>query len=407
MAYPLYSLTDKGFVQRKRESVFAVIADPNMSSTHSHIFERLLVFVSPFSCKLEISDGVSVKKIELPQGSMVTSADKLIELTRCCKRNLFEKLKDLQSWDYIFYGSFNSKTGEIKISRKSNQFEQIYIQIKDYEYYIEIGKANFALPAEIGKAKFALPPNSGEANLALPANLVGQNIPIGNAKNALPNLSNPTNNNKLSAPIIQQQQLFNNKQQQDNVVVYLQKLFKEKSEIKLTESICLNLLGKFPLEKVTTNISRLKLKNADNPVGLLIRSLESNYDLSPTQEELLETEKKKADDLQRRKKEEFKEYEKNQDDESQRFISLDKKYNALPVEEQEKLRDMAVKEIKTENKSLGNTGLSFILKNERTLKIKMLTIMERLNIGTIQEKRFEEKAEEKKGSKLWWCRFFG
>ncbi|MEW6095807.1 MAG: hypothetical protein AB1567_04680 [bacterium] len=212
MSYPL---ADKGFIQRKRESVFAIIADPNMSPTHSHIFERLLIFVSPFSFKLEISDGITVKKVELPQGSLVTSTEKLVEVTHCCRNTLFTKLKDLHKWEYILYGSFDSKSGTIRYTRKSNQYQQVYIQIKDYEYHVEIGSPKFGLPEENGKPKNVLPDIVGSPKFGLPPDLVEQDLKVGKVKNGLPNLDKSNDSNKLSDALKQQQQYLimnNNKE---------------------------------------------------------------------------------------------------------------------------------------------------------------------------------------------------
>lgn len=391
-----YHLADKGFIQRKRESVLSIIADPNMTPTHSHIFERLLIFVSPFSFKFEISDGVTVKKVELPQGSLVTSTEKLVELTHCCRNTLFTKLKDLHNWEYILYGSLDSKSGTIKYTRKSNQYQQVYIQIKDYEYHVEIGSTKFGLAEENGKTKNVLPDTIGSTKFGLPLNLVEQDLTNGKAKFELPNLHKSNDNNKLDGLLKQQQQyLFNNKQQQENVVVELQKLFYEKAKSNIPQNVVLILLKKFLMDDIKTNIKRLKFKNVDNPIGLLIRSLEEGYELLPTQEEI-EVEKKAIEEKQNLERvKELEEHKKVIEEDRKRFNLLEDKYNTLSKRAQNKLRDKAISEIKSENKTLGETGLNFILRNEKTVKIKMLTILER-------------EGEYKKGIlKKLWERSFG
>lgn len=401
MAYPLAS---KGFIQRKRESVLAIIADTNMTPTHCHIFERLLIFASPFSFKLEISDGVIIKKVELPHGSIVTSIDKLVELTHCCRNTLFTKLKDLHKWEYIIYGSFDTKSGVIKYTRKSNQHQHIYIQVKDYDYHVEVGSPKFGLPEEIGNPKFVLPEDVSNPKFVLPMKSVTQNLTVGNPKFALPNPHNSNNDSNLSGLLIQQQQMFN-KQQQENVVVELQNLFYEKSKVKIPQNVCQNLVSKFLIEDIKTNILRLKFKGVDNPIGLLIRSLEEGYKLLPTQDEKIEIDKKASEEKQLEQKKEFEEEKKKLELEKQKFKLLEERYNSLSKENQEKLRNKAIAEIIEENKGIGEKGINFMLKKEKFIKIKIMIILEREgNMDLVSEIKSKK---EVKGTKRLWDRLFG
>ncbi|MEW6095806.1 MAG: hypothetical protein AB1567_04675 [bacterium] len=152
----------------------------------------------------------------------------------------------------------------------------------------------------------------------------------------------------------------------------------------------MNLLSRFLIDNIETNIKRLKFKNVDNPIGLLIKSLEEGYELLPTQDEKIEADKRITEEMQTKQAMELEEHKKALEEERQRFTRLEDKYNTLSKKSQEKLRDKAISEIRAENKTLSETGLNFILKNEKTIKIKMLTILER---------------EEKKGGI--WSRLFG
>jgi hypothetical protein len=170
----------------------------------------------------------------------------------------------------------------------------------------------------------------------------------------------------------------------------LQKLFYEKAKAKIPTNVCLNLLSRFLVDNIKTNIKRLKFKNVDNPIGLLIRSLEEDYELLPTQEEKIEAEKKVERERQLQWEKELNEQKRISEEEQQKRNLLEDKYNALSQRAKNRLRDKAISEIKEENKTLGETGINFILKNETTIKIKMLQILER---------------EDKKGGI--WSRLFG
>lgn len=110
----------------------------------------------------------------------------------------------------------------------------------------------------------------------------------------------------------------------------------------LIEGTVEKLISEYSLDKVILHISRISNDGSvNNPVGLLRMSLEKNWDLAPTKEEIQEREKQAKDEQEKKEREE-------QQREKERYLKekaeeerLNKIFFSLPSEEQEKLKEEA------------------------------------------------------------------
>lgn len=118
----------------------------------------------------------------------------------------------------------------------------------------------------------------------------------------------------------------------------------------LKEEVIEALIKKYSLDKVMLHISRISNgAEVNNPVGLLRTSLEKEWDLPPTQEEIQLQEKQARDEKEKiereRQQKEREEYQKTKEEEER----LNKIFFSLSTEEQEKLKEKARQEIIAEH----------------------------------------------------------
>ena len=118
----------------------------------------------------------------------------------------------------------------------------------------------------------------------------------------------------------------------------------------LKEEVIEALIKKYSLDKVMLHISRISNgAEVNNPVGLLRTSLEKEWDLPPTQEEIQLQEKQARDEKEKiereRQQKEREEYLKTKEEEER----LNKIFFSLTPEEQESLKEEARQEIIAEH----------------------------------------------------------
>ena len=140
---------------------------------------------------------------------------------------------------------------------------------------------------------------------------------------------------------------------ENNKAVLAVELFNKRFPQKkgmLKEEVIEALIKKYSLDKVMLHISRISNGAAvNNPVGLLRMSLEKEWDLPPTQEEIQLQEKQVRDEKEKieraRQEREREEYLKTKEEEER----LNKIFFSLSQEEQEKLKEKARQEIIAEH----------------------------------------------------------
>ncbi|MBU2437116.1 MAG: replication initiator protein A [Candidatus Omnitrophica bacterium] len=118
----------------------------------------------------------------------------------------------------------------------------------------------------------------------------------------------------------------------------------------LKEEVIEALIKKYSFDKVMLHISRISNnETVNNPVGLLKTSLEKEWDLPPTKEEIQQQEKQARDEKEKRERErqerERGEYLKTKEEEER----LNKIFFSLTPEEQESLKEEARQEIIAEH----------------------------------------------------------
>jgi len=146
----------------------------------------------------------------------------------------------------------------------------------------------------------------------------------------------------------------NEKQENKNSVASLAtELFNKRFPLKqgmLKEEVIEALIKKYSFDKVMAHIARISNGAAvNNPVGLLRMSLEKEWDLPPTREEIRLQEKQAKDEREKieraRQEREREEYLKTKEEEER----LNKIFFSLSPEEQEKLKEEARQEIIAEH----------------------------------------------------------
>lgn len=147
---------------------------------------------------------------------------------------------------------------------------------------------------------------------------------------------------------------YKEKQENENnkavlVVELFNKRFPQKKGM-LKEEVIEALIKQYSLDKVMMHISRISNDaTVNNPVGLLRTSLEKEWDLPPTQEEIKLQEKQVRDEKEKIERErqgrEREEYLKTKEEEER----LNKIFFSLSQEEQEKLKEEARQKIITEH----------------------------------------------------------
>lgn len=140
---------------------------------------------------------------------------------------------------------------------------------------------------------------------------------------------------------------------ENNEAASVIELFNKRFPLKkgmLKEEAAEALIKKYSLDKVMLNISRISNDGTvNNPVGLLRTSLEKEWDLPPTKEEIRQQEKQARDEKEKKEREqqqrEREEYLKTKAEEER----LNKIFLSLPLEEQESLKEEARQKIIAEH----------------------------------------------------------
>lgn len=158
------------------------------------------------------------------------------------------------------------------------------------------------------------------------------------------------------------------------VIELFNKRFPQKKSI-LKEEATETLIKKYSLDKVMLNISRISNDGTvNNPVGLLRMSLEKEWDLPPTKEEIQQQEKQARDEKGKRERKqqqrEREEYLKTKEEEER----LNKTFFSLSQEEQESLKEEARQKIVTEHMkdSQEKTSKFFLMDIMVMIKVKEL-----------------------------------
>ncbi len=124
------------------------------------------------------------------------------------------------------------------------------------------------------------------------------------------------------------------------------------------------------------NLGRIKeKKRLTNPAGLLIDSLKKRWRLPPTEEEVIEQERRRIDEmgeLERKKRE--KEIIKAEE-ERKRCEELEARFKRFSKKRQDELKEKAKELLREENKGIGEEGLKFILGREMIVLYKALELM--------------------------------
>ena len=133
------------------------------------------------------------------------------------------------------------------------------------------------------------------------------------------------------------------------------------------------LIKKYSLNKVMLNISRISNDGTvNNPVGLLRTSLEKEWDLPPTKEEIQQQEKQIRNEKEKKEREqqqrEREEYLKTKEEEER----LNKIFFSLSQKEQERLKEEARQKIITEHMedNQGKTSKFFLMDIMVMIKIR-------------------------------------
>jgi hypothetical protein len=279
-----------GYIQLKRENLKGIICDKNLGEREQWLLVKLIFFAWPYDFTMMVDDGQGKKaSIDIKRGELHISTKELMAITGIVRQQtLTSYLQKLKRLGYINY------------QPAKNQFsERMYLKIINYEDYIESASTKTVealqnIPNASTKTVEALPNASTKTVEALPNASIEtvEAPPSASIKTVEARIDKSNNYNKkqLSNNIIKY--VVNNKQQQENVVVEIQKLFKEKSNTELPKKVVRNLLKQSNEEKIKQNIKRLNFHNADNPVGLLISSIEEDWDLPVSVEEKIEADKK-------------------------------------------------------------------------------------------------------------------
>jgi len=171
-----------------------------------------------------------------------------------------------------------------------------------------------------------------------------------------------------------------------SVIELFNKRFPQKKGT-LKEEAIEALIKKYSLNKVTLNISRISNNGTvNNPVGLLRASLEKEWDLPPTKEEIQQQGKKAREEKGKKEREqrqrEREEYLKTKEEEER----LNKIFLSLPPKEQESLKEEARQKIIAEHMEDNQ---------EKTSKFFLMDIMVMIKVREI----LREEEELNKSSK--------
>ena len=154
----------------------------------------------------------------------------------------------------------------------------------------------------------------------------------------------------------------------------------------LKEEVVETLIKKYLFDKVMSHISRISNDaTVNNPVGLLRTSLEKEWDLPPTKEEIQQQEKQARNEKEKRERErqrrEREEYLKTKEEEER----LNKIFFSLSQEEQERVKEEARQKIITEHMEDSQ---------EKTSKFFLMDIMVMIKVREILREQ-ESKNESK------------
>lgn len=177
----------------------------------------------------------------------------------------------------------------------------------------------------------------------------------------------------------------------DAVVVFFNQRFKNYQNSLNIQTINL-LLKTHNIDKLLLYINRIPNDGSvRNPVGLLCKALNNNWELSPTKEEMLEKEKttkEKEFEAQRENdKIERLKFEKTKAKEEQ----LKKLFNNLSKKEQNRLKDKAIEILKSEYPNIPSQTFNSIIATKTMIMIKVCEILEKkskvskIEIGTTKE----------------------
>lgn len=143
------------------------------------------------------------------------------------------------------------------------------------------------------------------------------------------------------------------------------------------------LIQKYTFDKVMLHISRISNKYlVINPVGLLRASLTRNWDLPPTQEDVLQEKNQKKDKLEQKKKELEQQDRARYLEQKQQEERLNKIFQSLPEEEQNQLKEEAKQTIIQEHPNEPQPILNSFYLRETMLMIKIREILKQRIVKT-------------------------
>jgi len=164
----------------------------------------------------------------------------------------------------------------------------------------------------------------------------------------------------------------------DNNTGLVIELFNERFPHKrgmLIEDTVEKLIKEYSFDKVMLHISRVSNdKTVNNPAGLLRISLEKNWDLPPTREEIRKQEKKDREEIEKKKREQEQKEKEKYLKEKEEGERLNKVFLSLSSEEQESLKEKARQKIIAEH--MENS-------QEKTSKFFLMDIMVMIKVREI------------------------
>ncbi len=144
----------------------------------------------------------------------------------------------------------------------------------------------------------------------------------------------------------------------------------------LSEELAANLIGNYSLEKVMLHVARTPSHSStNNPAGFLKKSLEENWSLPPTGEEIQVKEKQAKNKLEQEKKDAEQKQQEKYFLEKGEEERLDKIFFGLPLEEQERLKEEARQRILTEHLEDGQEKMSKLFLRDFNVRLKVQEIL--------------------------------
>jgi len=289
-----------GYVQFKREALRNIALDENLKEAEQWLLVQVIALAWPYNFTMTIDDGNGRSiSINIKRGEVYATIKELMEAVRVRRQQtLSDRLRKLERLQYIEY------------EPGLNQYRMIHLKVRDYDYYLESASTEIveAKTREIASTKTVDPPPFASTEIVEAGRTASTKSveppPFASTKTVDPT-EDKSSNGKEKEPSnnIIKEYVVNNKQQQE-VVVEIQSLFKKKAKTKIPAHVCENLLSRFPLEKIIQNIKRLNFSKADNPPGLLISSLEEDWDIPISEEERMEVEEKiREEEIEKKKRE--------------------------------------------------------------------------------------------------------